>query len=184
MLKPSPIFNYHLLIHYLLKKYIAHPIWPMADLYKALKLWSRFTQNYLNMRYLLLASRSSYDSCNNNGIIECPKHFTFQTITYISCRVTRCALAKHSIIQSLLWQQMLWWRITNHHAHIESPINICPTHKLTHWPLGYWHVIIYIYIIFSLILVTGGKWIFCEIALRWLAQVLTDYKLMLFQVMT
>ena len=30
VLKPSLIFNYHLLMHYLLEKYIARAIWPMA----------------------------------------------------------------------------------------------------------------------------------------------------------
>ena len=38
VLKPSLIFIYHLLMHYLLEQHNAHAIWLMADLYKALKL--------------------------------------------------------------------------------------------------------------------------------------------------
>ena len=58
MLKPSLIFNSHVLMHYPIKKYTAHAIWSITDLYESLKLLSRFIQNCLNMRYLLLASRS------------------------------------------------------------------------------------------------------------------------------
>ena len=81
------------------------------------------------------------------------------------------------IFQALTWRT-LTLRWLGQHCHVWLLRSSQASDPLTHWPLRDFNK----YLIFKLNLVIDGWGISCEIALRWMDH--TDYKSILFQVMT